>query len=262
MTEQAKARKGVALVTGAASGIGRALTIALCRQGREVALCDLAPTPLANLAAWLRNELGANVCAHVLDVRDARHAEQVVNSIEDEFGAIDAVALVAGVLHLGDACGVSEEAWHESLSTNAGGVFNVARAVMPRMVQRKHGALVTVASNAGGTPRLDMAAYCASKAAAIMYTKCLGLAVAQHGVRCNVVCPGSTDTPMLRAMLGNEPHALAKAIQGDLERHRLGIPLGRVASPEDIAQAVMFLLSDAARHVTLQELYVDGGATL
>lgn len=262
MSPALPARRPVAFVTGAASGIGRALTIALCRQGRAVALSDVAAEPLAEVAAQLREELGADVCAHPLDVRDPRAAERVVAAVEAGFGSIDAVALVAGALHPGDACNVSDEAWQQSLATNASGVMHVARAVMPYMVQRKRGALVTVASNAGGTPRVDMAAYCASKAAAIMYTKCLGLAVAQHGVRCNVVCPGSTDTPMLRALLGRDASALSKAVEGDLTRYRLGIPLGRVASAEDVAQTVLFLLSDAARHVTLQELYVDGGATL
>lgn len=106
-----------------------------------------------------------------------------------------------------------------------------------------------------------MAAYAASKAAAAMFTKCLGLELARSGVRCNVVAPGSTDTPMQRA-LWNGPDAEQRVIDGDPSTYRTGIPLGRIADPADIAETVAFLASDRARHITMQELYVDGGATL
>jgi 2,3-dihydro-2,3-dihydroxybenzoate dehydrogenase len=108
---------------------------------------------------------------------------------------------------------------------------------------------------------VGMAAYAASKAAAVAYTRCLGLEVAAAGVRCNVVSPGSTDTPMLRGLWHCEADRSA-TVDGDLGRHRLGIPLRRVADPTDIAAAVVFLLSDAARQITLHELTVDGGAGL
>lgn len=253
--------EGVALVTGAASGIGLAVAHALCRAGRRVALCDRDVAGLTVAAESLRGEHGADVCSHELDVRDQASVTRVVDNIERSFGPLDAVALAAGVLHLGDATHVSAEAWRESLDINAGGVFHVARATVHRMAARGRGALVTVASNAARTPRLDMAAYCASKAAAVMFTKCLGLEVASRGVRCNVVSPGSTDTPMLRGM-GLTSGDFSAVIAGDLARHRLGIPLARVASASDIADVVLFLLSEQARHVTMQELVVDGGATL
>ena len=106
-----------------------------------------------------------------------------------------------------------------------------------------------------------MAAYGASKAAATAYLRSLGLELAPHGIRCNVVSPGSTDTPMLRGMWSGDDESPA-VIAGDAASFRLGIPLGRIARPEDIAQTVLFLCSDAARHVTLHDLRVDGGATL
>lgn len=254
-------RTSVVLVTGAASGIGLAVACALAREGRSLALCDRDEAKLNAAAGWLRNELGADLCTHTLDVRDAVQVEETVQHIEQRFGALGGVALAAGVLHLGTACEVSEEALADSLAVNVGGVFKVARATVKRMAARGRGSLVTVASNAGNTPRLDMAAYCASKAAAIMFTRCLGLEVARSGVRCNVVCPGSTDTPMLRAMIGDQPADFARVVAGNLERYRLGIPLGRVASADDIANVILFLLSDQARHMTMQTLCVDGGAT-
>lgn len=255
-------RASVALVTGAASGIGLSVAAALAREGRSLALWDRDGPRLALATAWLRSALGADLCSHVLDVRDAQQVERATAQVEAEFGKLTGVALAAGVLRLGTAGQVAAAALEESLAVNVTGVFNVARAAVRRMAPRGQGSLVTVASNAGSTPRLDMAAYCASKAAAIMFTRCLGLEVAGMGVRCNVVSPGSTDTPMLRAMVGEQPADMARVVAGNLERHRLGIPLGRVATADDIASAVLFFLSDQSRHVTMQELRVDGGATL
>jgi 2,3-dihydro-2,3-dihydroxybenzoate dehydrogenase len=106
-----------------------------------------------------------------------------------------------------------------------------------------------------------MAAYAASKAAATAFTKCLGLEVAHRGIRCNVVAPGSTDTPMLRGMHTGDTAARA-SVAGRPEQFRVGIPLGKVARPEDIARTVAFLLSEDAGHITMHELTVDGGATL
>ena len=108
---------------------------------------------------------------------------------------------------------------------------------------------------------MQMAAYAASKAASTMFTKCLGLELAQHNIRCNVVSPGSTDTAMQRALWADENGAQA-VIAGSPETFRVGIPLRRIASPEDVAEAVSFLVSERARHITLHDLYVDGGATL
>jgi 2,3-dihydro-2,3-dihydroxybenzoate dehydrogenase len=147
------------------------------------------------------------------------------------------------------------------MAVNATGVFNMSQAVANRMVPRRGGAIVTVASNAAGTARTDMAAYAASKAAATMFTKCLGLEVAQYGIRCNLVAPGSTNTPMLASMWEDDsgPKAI---IRGSLETYKAGIPLGKLATPEDIAEAVVFLLSEKASHITMHALTVDGGATL
>ncbi|CAM5269450.1 2,3-dihydro-2,3-dihydroxybenzoate dehydrogenase OS=Streptomyces microflavus OX=1919 GN=dhbA_1 PE=3 SV=1 [Streptomyces microflavus] len=144
---------------------------------------------------------------------------------------------------------------------NTTGVFHVSQSVAPLMVTRKSGCIVTVGSNAAGIPRTGMAAYAASKAAAAMFTRCLGLELPRSGVRCDIVAPGSTDTAMQRA-LWTDPGAEARVIDGNPSTSRTGIPLGRIAEPADIADAVAFLASDRARHITLQELYVDGGATL
>ncbi len=252
---------GLTLVTGAASGIGLAITEALCRSGARVAACDFDVDRLNARVDTLRSELDADIVGYPLDVRDASAVERTISQVEERQGPIDGLAHAAGILRMGTALALVEQAWLETFATNVGGVFHVTRAVGRRMGARKRGAIVVIASNAAHTPRLDMAAYASAKAAALMFTRCLGLELAEHGVRCNVVSPGSTDTPMQRAFWGGSSSAQA-TITGDLARHRLGIPLARIADPADVAAPVLFLLSEGARHVTLHELTVDGGATL
>jgi 2,3-dihydro-2,3-dihydroxybenzoate dehydrogenase len=200
------------------------------------------------------------VADHVADVADPVAVETVVDAVECGLGPVGILVNVAGVLHTGPVVDCADAAWAETFSVNAGGVFHTCRAVARRMVPRSAGSIVTVASNAAGVPRAGMAAYAASKAAATVFTKCLGLELAGHGIRCNVVAPGSTDTAMQRATWTDG--RADPVITGDLGTYRTGIPLGRIASPQDIADAVLFLLSDQARHITMHNLYVDGGATL
>ncbi|HEY1011950.1 MAG TPA: 2,3-dihydro-2,3-dihydroxybenzoate dehydrogenase, partial [Herpetosiphonaceae bacterium] len=195
------------------------------------------------------------------DVRDAAAVERAVDQAERELGTLAILANVAGILRLGPALELSDEDWAATFAVNATGVFNVSRAAARRMAARRAGAIVTVGSNAAAAPRTQMAAYAASKAAAAQFTKCLGLELAPLGIRCNVVSPGSTDTEMQRALWHDE-RGPQRVIAGDPAEFRLGIPLGRIAAPADVAEAVAFLVSDAARHITLHDLRVDGGATL
>ncbi|MFC3242533.1 SDR family oxidoreductase [Gordonia humi] len=128
------------------------------------------------------------------------------------------------------------------------------------MIERG-GSVVTVASNSAGVPRTGIGAYGATKAAAAMLTRSFGLENAGAGVRANVVHPGSTRTPMLESLWA-DPSGETSTLNGDLDAYRLGIPLRRIADPVDIADTVAFLLASDARHITMQELYVDGGASL
>jgi 2,3-dihydro-2,3-dihydroxybenzoate dehydrogenase len=171
------------------------------------------------------------------------------------------LANVAGVFQPSAVAHTTLEDWERVFNVNATGVFRVSKSVARHMARRGDGSIVTVSSNAGRTPRMGMAAYAASKAAATMFTKCLGLELASSGVRCNVVSPGSTDTPLQRAYwrAGTNQDGV---LNGSLEQHRLGIPLGKIATIEDVVDGALFLLSDQARHITLHELTIDGGATL
>ncbi|MGV9566852.1 2,3-dihydro-2,3-dihydroxybenzoate dehydrogenase [Streptomyces sp. NPDC003480] len=249
-----------ALVTGAAGGIGEAVVRTLAERGVRVAAVDRDPARLAESVNRLTAR-GLRVTAVPADVTSAADVERAVGAVEDTVGPVEQLVNAAGVLRLGEARKLTDQEWADTFAVNTTGVFNVSRAVVNRMVTRDGGAIVTVASNAAGTARTEMAAYAASKAAATAFTKCLGLETARYGIRCNVVAPGSTDTPMLRGM-HEDDDAVRTSVAGTPTAFKVGIPLGKVARPEDIAEAVAFLLSDEAGHITLHSLTVDGGATL
>ncbi|KPI00187.1 2,3-dihydro-2,3-dihydroxybenzoate dehydrogenase [Actinobacteria bacterium OK074] len=253
----------LALVTGAGRGIGAAVVAGLADAGARVLATDLDTEGVTALSA----KYGERVLARPLDVTDAAAVEALVTEAERTLGPLDIAVNVAGILRPSPVLDLTDADWAATFAVNAGGVLHVSRSAARRMAERGRGSIVTVASNAAGVPRAGMAAYAASKAAAVMFTKCLGLEVAAHGVRCNTVCPGSTLTDMQRALWAasgerDEVAAARRVVRGDLAAHRTGIPLGRIADPDDIADAVVFLASDRARHITLHDLYVDGGATL
>ncbi|GAA4823465.1 2,3-dihydro-2,3-dihydroxybenzoate dehydrogenase [Streptomyces ziwulingensis] len=250
----------LALVTGAGRGIGAAVVTALVEEGARVVATDRDGDHVEAVA----DKHGDRVVARPLDVTDAAAVEALVAETERDLGPLDIAVNVAGVLRDAPVADLREEDWAVHFAVNTTGVFHVSRAASRRMAGRGRGSIVTVASNAGGIPRANLSAYAASKAAAVMFTKCLGLEVAGRGVRCNTVSPGSTMTDMQRALwtAGEEESSARRVIDGDLASYRTGIPLGRIADPADIADAVVFLASDRARHITMHDLYVDGGATL
>jgi 2,3-dihydro-2,3-dihydroxybenzoate dehydrogenase len=267
----------IAVVSGGASGIGLAIVEALDARGCRVAALDIA-VESGNPASQPASELAAGDRPRVeraaedadapaarrrferVDVSDARAVEAAVARIEVEWGAIDYGVSVAGILAIGAVVDTDDETWARVMSVNASGVFHLHRALARRMMPRRRGSLVTVSSNAAGIPRHGMAAYAASKAAATMMTKCLGLELAASGIRCNIVSPGSTRTPMQEAMWARGSSE-ETVLRGSLETYRTGIPLGKIAEPHEVAEAVLFLLSERASHITMADLYVDGGAT-
>ncbi|MCY9517537.1 2,3-dihydro-2,3-dihydroxybenzoate dehydrogenase [Paenibacillus apiarius] len=258
--ESAGIRGKVAIVTGAAQGIGEAVARALAGLGAIVAAVDWNADGINGLAADL-SASGLHAAAYQTDVGESSAVEETADRIERELGPIEILVNVAGLLRTGPIESLSDEDWKATFAVNVNGVFYMSRSAVRRMAPRSSGSIVTVGSNASGVPRAQMSAYAASKAAATMFTKCLGLEYARHNIRCNVVSPGSTDTAMQRSLWSDDGGAQA-IIAGSPEAFRLGIPLGKLALPSDIADAVAFLVSDRARHITMHDLCIDGGATL
>lgn len=245
-----------ALVTGAAGGIGGVLVELLLASGTRVVAADLdagAILPEQATGEALRKES--------LDVRDSTAVDRLVERVEAEWGPVDFGVNVAGILSTTLVTETDDAAWRNVFAVNTDGVFHVSRALARAMGPRGRGVIVTVSSNAAGVPRHAMAAYAASKAATTMFMRCLGLELGPLGIRCNVVAPGSTLTPMQTGMWADDRGA-ERVIAGVPEVYKAGIPLKKLATPRDIANAAVFLLSDEAGHITMADLYVDGGATL
>lgn len=238
----------VAVVTGAAHGIGKAVADALEKSGAKVAALDIA------FSSEGKNQF-------IVDVADSTAVNKTISAVEHQLGEIDYLVNVAGILRMGSLLEYSDDDWQRTFAVNTTGAFNLCRAVGRRMLPRRRGAIVVVSSNAASVPRLGMGAYAASKAATSQMLKCLGLELAQANIRCNIVAPGSTDTDMQR-QLWTDANSAEQVIAGSLENYRLGIPLQRIASAENIASVVLFLLSSNAAHITLESILVDGGATL
>lgn len=239
-----------ALVTGAAGGIGLAIATALADAGAEVVATDLD-------AALRDAPAHGGIDWRPLDVTDLVAVEALIAAA----GPFDLGAHAAAILATAPILDVEIEDWRRVFDVNVHGTFHVTRALARGMAARGRGALVAVGSNAAGIVRAGMGAYPATKAAVAMHMRCLGLEMARHGVRCNLVAPGSTLTPMQTGMWSDGTGA-ARVVEGDLASFKPGIPLGKLATPGDIAMAAMFLLSEQAGHVTMGDLYVDGGATL
>lgn len=248
----------IALVTGAGGGIGAALVKQLAASGCIVVATDItAPV----IEATNSHSEAAAVYSMALDVTDSSAVSALVARVEQEIGPIGFGINVAGILQFGTVDSIDDDSWRRTFAVNCDGVFYVCRALARVMSPRRRGVMVTVGSNAAGIPRHAMAAYGASKAASAMFMRCLGLELAPKGIRCNSVAPGSTFTPMQTGMWA-DARGEQRVINGIAEDYKTGIPLGKLAQPQDVANAVMFLLSDQAGHIVMDDLYVDGGATL
>ncbi|MGE6530102.1 2,3-dihydro-2,3-dihydroxybenzoate dehydrogenase [Pseudomonas sp. NPDC077382] len=237
-------------VTGAGQGIGRAVAEGFARLGGQVIGFDRT-----------FSERDYGFTTYLLDVSDADAVRHACHELLDGQQRVDVFASVAGILRLGAIEELSSADWDDSMRVNVSGPFYLLRELIPRFKAQGSGAVVAVSSNATHVPRMQMAAYSASKAALTSLVRTAGLELAEHDVRCNLVSPGSTDTAMQRGMLHSED-ARERTIAGFPEQYKLGIPLRKIATPEEVARTVLFLASDLASHITLQDIVVDGGATL
>jgi 2,3-dihydro-2,3-dihydroxybenzoate dehydrogenase len=254
----------VAAVTGAASGIGRATALALSRRGTRVALCDRNVAGLAEVAKLIEGEAGqARVVA--LDVSDQELAARAIDGIVQGWGRLDVLVNAAGIARSGPTSrgpviGIAEQDLDRLIDVNLLGTVYCAQAAARHMMRQRSGRIVNVASVAGVIPRINAAAYGVSKAGVRMFTKCLALELARHGITVNAVAPGPIDTPMLGPEADQEVRS--RFVAGTPELFRLGVPLGKLGKPEDVASAIVYLASDEAHHITGAILNVDGMAQL
>lgn len=235
----------VALVTGAARGIGLAIARRLVEDGLAVALNDVDEDAARKAAKDLR-------CLAVAgDVTKAKDVEKMVAKAESKLGPLWGLVNNAGVFHGGDFLDVAEKDWDHEFAVDVKAAFLCSQAALRRMLPRRAGRIIVVSSIAGQIVRTRQIAYCAAKAAAIHFARCLAVEMATHGITVNCLCPGMTDSPMLRQSAASKGATLAQ--------YEEMIPAGRLAQPEDHASAVRWLLSEEAGHVTGQVISVDGG---
>jgi 2-keto-3-deoxy-L-fuconate dehydrogenase len=231
-----------ALVTGAGSGIGEAVARKLHAEGADVVLADVRAEPVEAIAG----ELGQNASAVHLDVRDEDAVREVARDV-------DVLANVAGIGSTTSAPDTPLAVWEDVFAVNARGTFLCCKHAIPGMVARRGGSIVNMASAGGLVGLRNRAAYCASKGAVIALTRALAVDHVADGVRVNAVCPGTVDSPWVRR--------LVEEVGESLDALRARQPMGRLGTPEEIAEAILYLASDDAAYVTGTAFAIDGGLT-
>jgi 2-keto-3-deoxy-L-fuconate dehydrogenase len=231
-----------ALVTGAGSGIGEAVARKLHAEGADVVLADVRAEPVEAIAG----ELAQNASAVHLDVRDEDAVREVARDV-------DVLANVAGIGSTTSAPDTPLAVWEDVFAVNARGTFLCCKHAIPGMVARRGGSIVNMASAGGLVGLRNRAAYCASKGAVIALTRALAVDHVADGVRVNAVCPGTVDSPWVRR--------LVEEVGESLDALRARQPMGRLGTPEEIAEAILYLASDDAAYVTGTAFAIDGGLT-
>ena len=243
----------VALVTGGGSGIGRATALLLAREGAAVAVVDLDEARAQAVALEIESE-GGQAIAVRCDVSQAAECQRAIQETVATFGRLDILFNNAGIILRASVLEISEDEWDRVMAVNVKSIYLMSRLAIPVMEMGGGGAIVNTGSGWGLTGGRDAVSYCASKGAVVNMTRAMALDHASQKIRVNCVCPGDTDTGMLRSeaqQLGASTEAfLAEAADR---------PLGRIGKPEDIAQAVLYLASEASSFVTGATLVVDGG---
>jgi NAD(P)-dependent dehydrogenase (short-subunit alcohol dehydrogenase family) len=243
----------VALVTGGASGIGRATAALLAREGAAVAVVDLDGVGAQAVARQIEGE-GGEAIAVRCDVSQAADCERAVGETIGAFGGLDILFNNAGIIRRADLLDTTEEEWDRVMAVNVKSVFLMSKYAIPHLAERGGGAIVNTASGWGLVGGRYAVAYCASKAAVVNMTRAMALDHGHQNIRVNCICPGDTDTAMLRDEARQLGQSDEQFLQGAADR-----PLQRIGRPEDIAQAVLYLASDASSFVTGAALVVDGG---
>ena len=243
----------VAIITGGASGIGKAAALLFSREEATVALVDIDESTGNAVVQNIVKNGGKAVFLHC-DVTSSSDCQSIVDKTVEKLGKIDILFNNVGIIHRASVVDTTEEQWDSVMATNVKSVFLLSKYVIPKMVKANGGVIINTASGWGLVGGHKAASYCASKGAVVLLTKAMALDHGSQNIRVNCICPGDTDTPMLRSeaqQLGiPKKEFLAEAKQR---------PLQRIGKPEEIANAALFLASDASSYVTGIALVVDGG---
>jgi NAD(P)-dependent dehydrogenase (short-subunit alcohol dehydrogenase family) len=242
-----------ALITGGASGIGRATALLFAREGASVVIADLDAIAGEAAAGSIKEHDGDAIFVSC-DVTRASDCARVVRETCERFGRLDILFNNAGIIRRTTVVDGTEEEWDRVIAVNLKSVFLLSKFAIPVLASQGGGVILNTSSGWGIVGGRRAASYCASKGAVILLTKAMALDHAPQNIRVNCICPGDTDTPMLR----QEARQLGENIDeflGEAARR----PLGRIGSPEDIARAALYLASDASSFVTGTTLIVDGG---
>ena len=242
-----------ALVTGAASGIGQGVSLRLAEMGARVALLDIDEGKSQETLARIEKQ-GGEAIAIRCDVRSESDCRGAVERTIEKWGSIDILCNCAGIAIRKDVVELSEDEWDRVLDVTLKGIFLLSHEVIPHMIRAAGGSIVNIGSgwSLKGGPRA--ASYCAAKGGTLNLTRAMAIDHGKHNIRVNCVCPGDIDTPMLRsecAQLGEDPQAFM--------REAADRPLARVGTPDDVANAVLFLASPMSSWITGAALVVDGG---
>ena len=237
----------VALVTGGAQGIGKAVALLLARNGADIVVSDINLEKAEETAKEVQT-LGRKALATKVDVATLGDVEKMVEAILVQFGKVDILVNNAGIARDKLILRMTEEDWDAVLNINLKGTFNCTKAVVRHMSKQKSGKIVNIASVVGEMGNAGQGNYAASKAGVIGFTKTIAREFAQRGINVNAIAPGYIKTPMT--------DALPDKVKEELKRL---IPLDRLGKPEDVAEAVLFLVSESANYITGQVLNVNGG---
>jgi 3-oxoacyl-[acyl-carrier protein] reductase len=238
----------VAVVTGGTRGIGRSIVLALCREGADCAFTYTKNRAAAESLAKEVQIMGRRVTPFQLDVREFEGAKTFVEEVKKEFGRIDILVNNAGITRDKSLMMMSKEDWSEVIETDLTGVFNTSRACIITFLKQKSGNIVNISSVSGIHPLAGQANYAAAKAGVIGFTKSLATEVAPYNIRVNAVAPGFVATDMTASFAEKHREKVMKMI-----------PLGRFGTPDEVAQVVVFLVSDASQYITGQVIQIDGG---
>lgn len=240
----------VALVTGFGSGLGQAIARLFARQGAAVMGTSRTEAKGQETLRSIERD-GGEARFRAGDVSDIKDMSAVVHEAVKQFGGLDILVNSAGIRTNGSITEISEEDWDRTIATNLKGVFVVSRLAIPEMVKRGGGVIINIGARSGIAGQAGRAAYCASKGGVITLTEAMAMDYARQKIRVNCICPGPTRTPMVDTSTPEK-----------ISRYATRVPMGRIGEPEDIAQAALYLASDAGSMVTAAILPVDGGMRL